>query len=145
MPRRCPRLVTTGPDPVVHADVRPTKRRWSALYKRDICMDCRIKFGNDERKGERKKTSEAKRRQTQLVFCRALRAQPRLERQAHIYRRSTTVIVPRSLSSQGTQPQARLPGTRRDTFCASFERALPAPACPSPAKAPRAPVVVPER
>jgi hypothetical protein len=34
------------------------------------------------------------------------------KRQAHIYRRSTTVLAPRSLSSQGTQPQARLPGTR---------------------------------
>src|SRR5215469_10860994 len=41
----------------------------------------------------------------------------RLDRQAHIYRRSTAVLAPRSLSSQGTQPQARLPGTWRDTFC----------------------------
>src|SRR5689334_14686925 len=33
-------------------------------------------------------------------------------------------------------------GTR---FAHPFERVLPAPACPSPAKAPRAPVIVPER
>src|SRR5579859_3527681 len=91
---------------------------------------------------EPKKMSEAKRRQTQVVFCRAFQVRPRLERQAHIYRRSTTVLAPRSLSSQGTQPQARLPGTWRDTFCVSFERALPAPACPSPATAPRALVIV---
>ena len=34
------------------------------------------------------------------------------KRQAHDCRRSTAVLVPRSLSSQGTQPQAMLPGTR---------------------------------
>jgi hypothetical protein len=47
------------------------------------------------------------------LFCRALRTRPRLKREAHIYRRSTAVLAPRSLSSQGTQPQAMLPGTRR--------------------------------
>jgi hypothetical protein len=36
-----------------------------------------------------------------------------LSGEAHIYRRSTAVLVPRSLSSQGTQPRARLPGTWR--------------------------------
>src|SRR5262249_26343171 len=36
-----------------------------------------------------------------------------LSGEAHIYRRSTAVLAPRSLSSQGTQPQARLPGTWR--------------------------------
>jgi hypothetical protein len=60
----------------------------------------------------RTKHSEAKRRQTQCVFCRAVRARPRLKREAHDCRRSTAVLVPRSLSSQGTQPQAMLPGTR---------------------------------
>src|SRR5436305_14162173 len=73
-----------------------------------IIRKCRFRMG-DER--ERTKESEAERRQTQLVFCRALRARPRLRREAHIYRRSTTVLAPRSVSSQGAQPQARLPGT----------------------------------
>ena len=36
-----------------------------------------------------------------------------LSGEAHIYRRSTAALVPRSLSSQGTQLQARLPGTWR--------------------------------
>ena len=58
------------------------------------------------------RNSEAKLRQTQRVFCRALRARPRLKREAHDCRRSTAVLAPRSLSSQGTQPQAMLPGTR---------------------------------
>ena len=96
------------------------------------------------RKNERKAKSRkqnADRRNWYSAVASATAAPP--DGEAHIYRRSTAVLVPRSLSSQGTQPQARLPGTRRDTFCASFERALPAPACPSPAKAPRAPVVVP--
>ena len=98
------------------------------------------------RKNERKAKSRkqnADRRNWYSAVASATAAPP--DGEAHIYRRSTAVLVPRSLSSQGTQPQARLPGTRRDTFCASFERALPAPACPSPAIAPRAPVIVPER
>ena len=65
---------------------------------------------------------------------------------AHIYRRSTAVLVPRSLSSARDsapgQASCDVAGTR---FAHPFERALPAPACPSPAIAPRAPVVVPER
>src|ERR1051326_3215031 len=36
-----------------------------------------------------------------------------LSGEAHIYRRSTAVLAPTSLSSLGTQPQARLPGTWR--------------------------------
>jgi len=47
-----------------------------------------------------------------MGICRALRARPRLKREAHDCRRSTAVLAPRSLSSQGTQPQAMLPGTR---------------------------------
>jgi hypothetical protein len=79
---------------------------------------------------QERKISEAKRRQTQGFFCRALRTRPRLNREAHIYRRSTAVLVPRSLSSQGTQPQAMLPGTRRTGLARSVERVLPAPICP---------------
>src|SRR6516165_9586714 len=51
--------------------------------------------GNDERKNERK-MSEAKRRQTQLVFCRALRARPRLPTG-----RRTSIGVPPRFSPQG--------------------------------------------
>src|SRR5215467_1599690 len=71
--------------------------------------------------------SEAKRRQTQGSSAVASATAAPLDGEAHIYRRSTAVLAPRSLPSQGTQPQARLPGTWRDTFCVSFERALPAP------------------
>jgi hypothetical protein len=56
-------------------------------------MDCRIKSGNDERKNERTKMSEAKRRQTQLVFCRGVGHSRAWKRQAHIYRRSTAVLA----------------------------------------------------
>src|ERR1044071_910784 len=69
-----------------------------------------------------------------------------LSGEAHIYRRSTAVLVPRSLSSARDSASGQASwdaaGTR---FAHPFERALPALACPSPATAPRAPVVVPER
>jgi len=72
----------------------------------------RRRFGMDDGKNERK-DSEAKRRQTQLVFCRA----DGRSRAWSARRTSIGVpprrLVPRSLSSQGTQPQARLPGTWR--------------------------------
>ncbi len=80
----------------------------------------RMTDGKNERKN-----SEAKRRQTQgrvlprLAGAAAAptRTLPRLRggngRGQHIYRRSTAVLAPRSLSSQGTQPQAMLPGTWR--------------------------------
>src|SRR5262249_56237384 len=93
-----------------------------------------------ERTNERK--SEAKRRQTQGSSAVASATAAPLSGEAHIYRRSTAVLAPRSLSSQGTQPQARLPGTWRDTFFVSFSRALPAPASPllPPAPPPPAPL-----
>src|SRR5262245_18369772 len=40
------------------------------------------------------------------LFCRAFGHGRACKRQAHIYRRSTAALVPRSLSSQGTQHQA---------------------------------------
>jgi hypothetical protein len=67
MARHCRSLVTTGLDPVVHADVTQANAGGS-IRKRSFGMDCRIKSGNDERK-ERK--SKAKRRQTQWGLCRA--------------------------------------------------------------------------
>ena len=75
--------------------------------------------------------SEAKRRQTQLVFCRGKRPRPRLERQAHIYRRSTAASRPQesfiSRDSASGQASWDVAGTR---FAHPFERALLAPACP---------------
>src|SRR5215469_4705886 len=68
-----------------------------------------------ERKNGR--TNERKNRRRNADRRKALlpwrRPRPRLKREAHIYRRSTAVLAPRSLSSQGTQLQARLPGTWR--------------------------------
>jgi hypothetical protein len=50
--RRIPDLVTTGLDPVVHAERRHQERRVSARYSpkrlRAVGMDCRVKPGNDE-------------------------------------------------------------------------------------------------
>src|SRR5262245_56804376 len=81
-------------------------------------------------------------RRKALLPCR--RARPRLKSV-----RRTSIGVPPRFPSQGVfhrkglSTRLLLPGTRRDTFCASFERALPTPACPSPANFHRAPVVVP--
>ena len=76
-----------------------------ALRERNFRMDARIKSGHDEEKNER--DSEAKRRQTQWSYSAVADGHGRAcKRQAHIYRRSTAVLVPRSLSSQGTQHQA---------------------------------------
>ena len=55
----------------------------------------------------------------------------------HIYRRSTAVLVPRSLSSQGTQHQAFASWDVAARVGLSVERALPAPTCPSPARSSR--------
>jgi len=94
----------------------------------------------------RTKKSEAERRQTQFVFCRGIghgRASQR--RGAHLSafhhgsRPKESFIARDSASGHASWD---VPGTR---FAHPFERALPAPACPSPAKAPRAPVIVPER
>src|SRR5205823_11656081 len=60
------------------------------------------------------KKSEAERRQRQIsILPRRTGPAAPLNGEAHIYRRSTAVLAPRSLSSQGTQPQATLPGTWR--------------------------------
>jgi hypothetical protein len=45
-------LVTTGLDPVVHAELQ--RRKPSGLNQFRCRMDCRIKSGNDERENERK-------------------------------------------------------------------------------------------
>src|SRR5499427_8800530 len=86
-----------------------------------------------ERTNERK--SEAKRRQTQGSSAVASATAAPLSGEAHIYRRSTAVLAPRSLSSQGTQHQAFASWDVAERLVApSVERALPAPTCPSPAR-----------
>src|SRR5690348_15044789 len=103
------------------------------------------RFGMDDGKSERKGFGSETPTDAIGILPRR-RAQPRLERQAHIYRRSTAASRPKesfiARDSASGQASWDVAGTR---FAHPFERALPAPACPSPAKAPRAPVVVPER
>jgi hypothetical protein len=110
------------------------------------------RFGTDdgrvrteERKNERKIGGETPTDAIQYSAVATATAAPWIAK-AHIYRRSTAVLVPRSLSSARDSASGQVSwdaaGTR---FAHPFERALPAPAYPSPATAPRAPVVVPER
>jgi hypothetical protein len=79
--------VTTGLDPVLHAEWQQANAGGSIPKRR---------FGTDDGKNERKRKSEAKRRQTQVAFCRALRARPRLPTG-----RRTSIGVPPRFSSQG--------------------------------------------
>jgi hypothetical protein len=99
-----------------------------------------LPLGLRQAKNERKRIGSRTPTDAMLILP-GRRTRPRPHREAHIY--STAVLVPRSLSSQGTQPQAMFPGTRRTGLAHSVGRALPAPICPSPAIAPRAPVIVP--
>src|SRR5437764_569717 len=96
-------------------------------------MDCRIKSGNDEGKERKKKIRKrnADRRNWYSAVASATAA-PWIAK-AHIYRRSTAASRPKesfiardSASGQASWDVAdiNLP----------FERALPAPACPSPAR-----------
>src|SRR5215470_7054228 len=65
----------------------------------------------DDGKNERKRIGSRTPTDAMVVFCRALRARPRLQiREAHIYRRSTAVLA-KGTQSSSAQPQAMLPGT----------------------------------
>jgi hypothetical protein len=64
----------------------------------------------------------------------ALRARPRVQRDALAFRRSTAALA--EAFTPDLRLQARFPGTRS-------ARALPALSCPSPVAAPHAPVVMP--
>ena len=112
-----------------------------ALRERNFRMDCRVKPGNDERE----RTKEIRRRNADRrnEYSAVANGHGRAcKRQAHIYQRSTAVLVPRSLSSQGTQHQAfsswdlaaslagRRAGVTRPYLSQSSERS-------------RAPVIVP--
>jgi hypothetical protein len=91
--------------------------RWSMLScsrqtlggKRLICFTATWIAGSSPAMTRKERTKKIRRRNADIrneLICRALRTRPRLKREAHIYRRSTAVLVPRSLSSQGTQHQA---------------------------------------
>jgi hypothetical protein len=131
-------VVTTGLDPVVHAEAtRPNaggKRcaseasAWmpSIGERSDAVLRTAMPGHDEEKNGRTKKIRRrnADRRKTLLPW---LRPRPRLKREAHIYRRSTAVLAPRSVSSQGTQPQARLPGTRPRSSLSGCYPPLPVP------------------
>src|SRR6516225_871892 len=127
-------------DPVVHAEVQQAKRRWERCASVSSAWIAGSSPGNDERE----RTKEIRRRNAdRRNECSAVaNGHGRdCKRQAHIYRRST-VLVPRSLSSQGTQHQAfsswdlaaslagRRAGVTRPYLSQSSERS-------------RAPVIVP--
>jgi hypothetical protein len=114
--------------------------------KRSVESAAQASLPHDERKkrtGKKSRKRNADRRKALLP--RHFRARPRLEREAHICRRSTAALARETLVSKA-QRQARLPGTRQErsvlyarpnrgakTLRSSL-RALPALACPSPAR-----------
>src|SRR5215472_13363297 len=106
-------------------------------------MDARVKPGHDEKKRTNERKIGGETPTDARLFCRGVghgRASQR--RGAHLSafhrgsRPKESFIARDSASGQASWDVA---GTR---FAHPFERALPAPACPSPAKAPRTLVVV---
>ena len=132
-------VVTTGLDPVVHAEATRPNAGGSACAseasawmpgigeRSDAVLRTAMPGHDEEKNGRTKKIRRrnADRRNCLILPCR--RARPRLKREAHDCRRSTAVLVPRSLSSQGTQPQARLPGTRPRSSLSGCYLPLPVP------------------
>ena len=113
-----PRDASSRPSSFTAAFETVTRRFHSALHAKLQQTNAggsigKRRFGTDDKGKNERKNRKQNADRGKSVFCRALRARPRLDRQAHIYRRSTAVLAPRSLSSQGTQPQATLPGTWR--------------------------------
>ena len=154
--RRCARvlpttLVTTGLDPVVHADCGSGNLSANPI-ELPFRMDCRIKSGNDE--GERTKKKKRKRNADRRVQpTSASRDAARVQAG-----RARLSAFHHGSYRQGFRPwaqlQARLPGTWQDVRSCKLAptgerrsrvltRALPAPACPSPGNAPPGPVIVP--
>src|ERR1051325_9608909 len=95
------RIVTTGLDPVVHAVATRPERRWERCASEASAWIAGSKSGNDE--WVRTKKSEAERRQTQCVFCRAVRARPRLSAE-----RRTSICGPPRFSPPGAFHRHRL-------------------------------------
>ena len=128
--------------PLGPSHVKQRERRMESIRNSPFAMhetssetECRwwcLPLGLREAKNE--KDSEAKRRQTQGSSAVPTGTAAPQKREAHIYRRSTAVLVPRSLSSQGTQHQAFASWDVAARVSLSVERALPAPTCPSPAR-----------
>ena len=98
-------LVTTGLDPVVHADSSLTNAGGSAapaqLPHGLPGLRPAMTKGNERKRFGGETPTDA---MSILPWLTATAAPA--SAQAHIYRRSTAVLVPRSLSSQGTQHQA---------------------------------------
>ena len=74
-----------------------------ALHKRDLCMDCRIKSGNDERERTKEINSEAKPTDANVIMP-CVRARPRLKREAHDCRRSTAALAKGTFVVFGATP-----------------------------------------
>jgi len=90
------------------------------------------RFGMDDGKNEENRKQNADRRNSYSAAPTGAAAP--LSGEAHIYRRSTTVLAKGTLvvfGSASGQASWDVAGTR---FAYPFERALPAPACPSPAR-----------
>jgi hypothetical protein len=167
--RRCARgllttFVTTGLDPVAHAEVRLRKAYRQIRSSFPSAWIAGSSPAMTKEKGPRKKRKRnADRRVSQpprltgaaRVHRRHVYASLRTQNPLHAlaYRRSTTALAVWAFGPWA-QLQARLPGTWQDVrsgtvaptgeqrSCA-LTRALPAPACPSPGNAPPGPVVVP--
>src|SRR5215472_2516701 len=87
-------------DPVVHAEEQQAKRRWKRRASVSSAWIAGSSPGNDERE----RTKEIRRRNADRrnEYSAVANGHGRAcKRQAHSYRRSTAVLVPRSLSSQG--------------------------------------------
>src|SRR5262249_23108323 len=126
--------VTTGLDPVLRTEWQQANAGGS-IRKRRLA---RMTNGKERKRFGGETPTDAR------LFCRALRARPRLPTG-----KRTSIGFHRGLSPKGLfhrrdpSPSLLFPGPGRDTFCASLERAFPAPACPSPANFHRGLVVVP--
>ena len=117
-----PLLVTTGLDPVVHAEVQLREAIGDPI-ELPVRMDCRIKSGNDEDEAKEKRKRNADRRVHQpprlTGAARALVSFPSpacgggLGGGTLACRRSTTALTVRAFGPWA-QLQARLPGTRQD-------------------------------
>jgi hypothetical protein len=146
-----PLLVTTGLDPVVHAEVRLRK----AYRQVRSSFPSAWIAGSSPAMTKEKETKKKKGSGTPTdVYVQPPHlAMRRAPAGALAYRRSTTALAVRAFGPWA-QLQARLPGTWQDVRSCklaptgeqrprALTRALPAPACPSPGNAPPGPVVVP--
>ena len=137
MASHCRLRVTTGLDPVVHADVTPASAGGSATTSVRFGLDCRVKPGNDER-NER---NEKKIRRRNADRRNGEYAVPNGRGRAPIGVRTTVGVPPRFLPKGLSSPKASAPGqacwTRQErsvryarppgAHLAQLKRALPRP------------------